>query len=208
MHFEQLFDLSSGGMPGALHVKRALDETWTDLKSDPQKIAALARGEMTPALPLRFIWSMGEIPMDQITTALVKVHIFSERVFECFRHNRFTGWSTFPVEITGRHGTSIPNYRGLAVTGRCGQIDSTRSVRTARPPRKQEGDADIMMGLYFDPDSWDGSHIFTPGAKIFVVEDVKTALEEIKATNIRFRPLTEMENHQATLRLRDSAEKR
>lgn len=202
MDFERIFYLSPSGIPGALEVASASDETSTGFKSNQKMKSALIRGEVIPPLPLNFVWSSGETAMDHITTTLVTIHLFSQRVFECFRRHRFTGWSSFPIRLAGRDGKDLRDYGGLAVTGRCGRIDNARSVRTVRPARKIEGDADVMMGLYFDPGSWDGTHIFTPGGKVFVLQDVKSALEEIGATNFCFMPLTRVENQMATLELR------
>jgi hypothetical protein len=49
-------------------------------------------------------------------------------------------------------------------------------------------------GLYFNPDTWDGSDFFIPerlGTMIFVVEDVKRAFHKAKVRNTEFTSIVD-----------------
>jgi hypothetical protein len=192
--------------PQALHVTIVRDTASKPLiKQLIQRLESIVKGEISSDEPIRFepsSGSTGSMPMDQITTELVKPRLFSNRVFDCLRSNGFTGWSTFPVSVTNRDGLEVLGYAGLVVTGRCGPIDHSKSIRGFRPERP---DWACMMGMYFDPKSWDGTSIFTPnGGHVFVVNEVKEALEGIGVTNIGFTRLDQMENQLATLEMRRS----
>ena len=201
--FSSFYRISGAGERNALHVRTTKDDNWKPLLPSLDSLSALVQGNVRVSSPLRFQWSAGESAYDQVTTELGRVHLLSDRIFECFAHHGFRGWSSFPILITGKDGLEISGYRGLVITGRCGPIDSSRSVHVTQPPGVPGGrDREVAMGLFFDPATWDGSQIFTPnGGYLFVTKEVKEAIEGIGATNFRFKPLTEIENHRATLHL-------
>lgn len=201
LDFSTIYQIGGPGELKGLHVRPTKDEHWKPLLGSLDSLSALVKGDVRVLSPLRFQWSAGESACDQVTTELVRVRLLSDRVFECFARHRFLGWSSFPVAITAKDGRDMLGYRGLVVTGRCGPIDDSRSVRVQRPaPSGLEMDA--LMGLFFDPATWDGSQIFTPnGGHVFVTQEVKEALEGIGASNFRFKALSEIENHRATLQL-------
>lgn len=202
--FKKIYFMTSGGQRDALHV-RPTDDMGKGRKLT-EKIIGLGRGELVPDQPIRFRRSevSGERYTDLIPTSIA-LDLAHERIVDCLRTRGFTGWSTYPVEIIGENTSPIPQYYGFSTVGRCGPIDSSKSIRTTLPPLVPDGpERDVMLGEYFDPDSWDGSDIFCPEGTIatFVLEPVKIALEEIRASNILFRPVTEVENLRATLQLR------
>jgi hypothetical protein len=202
--FSNFFSFTGAHDPSFLHVKPIRDDAWGPFLGR-DNLSKLTRGESLPTSPLRFAWSSGETPQDMISTEYSRIRLFSDRIFQCFTEKEFTGWATFPVGVAGKDGANVLGYKGLAVTGRCGPIDPSLSIRMPRP--NGPPDKEVMMGLYFDIGSWDGSHIFTPnGGLFFIVEEVKLALEAIGATNIQFRRLSELRNHLATLRLRHTVE--
>jgi hypothetical protein len=195
--YGSIFSISSPHTRRALHVRPVHDAVWEKyhLFLEP-----LIRGWVRNRSPLKFERSTGSVAMDLITTEAVKPRLLSMRVFACLREHGFSGWSTFPVSVAGVGGAEVPGYAGLAVTGRCGPIYPSKSVRGFKPERP---DWEVMVGMYFNPRSWDGSSIFTSGGGlVFVVKEVKEALEEIEVTNMRFTALDQMENQLATLRMR------
>jgi hypothetical protein len=56
----------------------------------------------------------------------------------------------------------------------------------------------VWKGLFFDPESWDGSDFFMPAERVgyvFVVEAVKRAFERAKIRNVEFKPLDQFERN-------------
>jgi len=205
--YDSLFRMYAAHAPNALHVRPVADETWKPFEGSRDQLSRLAKGETSPAGPLKFSRFSGDVPMDLITTTSVRMLLASNRVFDCFRRNNFSGWSTYPVTIAGKEDMEVPDYQGLAVRGRCGAIDPSLSIRTLRPGSIfKDAKDDVMMGVFFDLNTWDGSHIFTPNGGYFVVmEEVKTAMEDIGATNMKFTRLSELENSAATMAMRRAA---
>lgn len=157
---------------------------------------ALTRAEVQPSEPIRFHHDEGRRLYDYIGTTWAVLEVVSDRVTSLLDENRFTGWTTYPVEIYAENGETIAGYHGLSVTGRCGPIDETLSPVMTIPPPVPEGEAmPHRIGLRFRPDTWDGSDVFTPDgtAFVFVTERVRDALVTAKVTNISLTRLTEVE---------------
>jgi hypothetical protein len=146
--------------------------------------AKLTRAEERPSAPMEFIRAEGRRPYDLIGTTYASLKLVS------------TGWTTFPVTVLLEDGSELEDYEGLAVTGRCGSIDDSLSEEILLPPPVPGGQAGYgLRGLCFQPESWDGSDVFTAEgyAGIFVVERVKDALEQAHVTNVDLRRLSEIE---------------
>lgn len=194
MDFEKLYRIMTIGKRTALHV-RPLDDIPDDV--------ALFGGGVKPQRALRFDFmkgASGSTVNDFISTSLPPLVLVSNRVVEVL--GAFTGWTTYPVEVYGKRGESIPGYHGLAVTGRCGPIDDSQSRLVIEPPPVPQGrPRKKWVGLYFDPKTWDGSDLFLPesGGGTFVTEGVRTAMESAHISNVRFTRLTEAENMSSAL---------
>jgi hypothetical protein len=157
---------------------------------------ALARGEARPTRPLKFVPAEGRVPHDFIGTTNASVHLVSAKLQDVLDEHGFTGWTTFPVMVIDDDGAELPGYAGLAVTGRCGPIDDRLSERITLPPHFGGGpERRGLRGIYFRPDSWDGSDLFAPkdSASVYVVERVKDALAAAGVTNVQFERLSEFE---------------
>lgn len=132
-------------------------------------------------------------PSDFILTTIAIPHLVSQRVIDVFRKSQFSGWTTYAVNLSGADGKPIAGYHGLAITGRCGALDKMKSLPVLKkfPARM----SNVYRGLYFEPDTWDGSDFFAPakGGHIFVTERVRNALQQIKATNVSFTSMDEIE---------------
>lgn len=178
--FSNTYALEEGRTGGAFRGDIALD--------DPR---AVTRGEKTPREPVEVRWMMGrQRPFDIIHTGYVEPLLVSDRVIGILKANGFSGWRTYAIDLLGKDGRRIPGYHGLAVHGRCGPIDDSRSIEfKAIYPG---GIFPAWRGLYFDPATWDGSDLFMPSDNwgvIIVVEAVKRAFEKAKVTNVTFTPL-------------------
>jgi hypothetical protein len=154
---------------------------------------ALARGETVPTEPVVLHHAMGSQVSDVIWTTSIKPVVVHERVISLLEENALTGWATYPVQVIGGDGLAVPDYRGLAITGRCGPIDDSRSdiVMKTYPA----GEFPVYRGLFFDPGSWDGSDLFVSDDSAswpFVSARVCEALKG-KATNLDFIKAAELE---------------
>lgn len=111
--------------------------------------------------------------------------------------HRISGWRTYPVNVMDKLGEPQPDYEGLVVTGRCGNVDLARSIVVLS--EYPTGWYPHFLGHYFEESSWDGSDIFmeTPDsagrvtAHKFVTEKVRLAFEKAKIKNARLERLTE-----------------
>lgn len=120
--------------------------------------------------------------------------IVADSVVQLLRTEGFTGWTTYAVAVRDKQGEPAPGYHGLAVTGRCGNLDHSMSLELSRI--RPTGVFKFWKGLFFDPASWDGSDLFMPAQRygyVFVVEAVKQTFERAKIRNVSFTPLDQFE---------------
>jgi len=155
----------------------------------------LIRAEERPIQPVTVEWAMGSAePESVIWTTHAAPIIIADSVVQLLRTHGFTGWSLFPASVRDKQEQPVPAYSGLAVTGRCGNLDPSLSVEV---PRIYPGGIfPVWKGLFFDPLSWDGSDFFMPAQRfgfVFVVEEVKKAFEQAKIRNVKFTPLDQFE---------------
>jgi hypothetical protein len=156
----------------------------------------LGRGEVAPARPIEFIRDSGGTAHDLVGTSYATLHLASRRFIDVLSRARFTGWTTFPVDIYPDDEVRLDGYVGFGVTGRCGPIDDNLSESLELPPPVPGGRASAgLRGLLFDPRSWDGSDVFTPEdrSSVFVTTGVKVALEAAAVTGLEFRSITSIE---------------
>ena len=161
---------------------------------------AFTRAEALPARAVMVTHAMGEaLPRDVIWTTMAVPVVVSQRFIDILLDQRFTGWSTYPVEVYSKSGDLLPGYHGLSITGRCGLIEPGRSGIVLE--HLPGGWIPRFKGLFFDPASWDGSDFFaeTPdpvtggsGHK-FITSEVWIALRKAKVRNVRFERLSEEE---------------
>jgi hypothetical protein len=167
-------------------------EPFTEIEK-PLKVLV---GKLRPRYPIEFRWDTGSKPQDLMGTTHAILDLVSECFIDTLLEERASGWSTYPVRLYDKAGLELPGYVGLAVTGRAGPVDRSKSRIELLPPPVPQGQAMYAeIGMYFDPESWDGSDIFIPEgtAAVCVVERVKRALEKRKLTNIEFEALSERE---------------
>lgn len=123
--------------------------------------------------------------------------LYFPKGLDLLRENKFTGWSTYPVEVYGRKGEYLPDYYGFAITSDAGKIDKSRSPIITKPPYVPGGKPPrVYKGVFFDERKWDGSDFFRLFASfIIVTRSVRDAFKRAKISNVRFTPLSEMELH-------------
>jgi hypothetical protein len=91
---------------------------------------AVTRGEVRPTKPVSATWKMGRTaPSDVIGTTLSVPLLISQRVVNLLNEIGARGWSTYDVQLSGKDGKLIEGYHGLAIHGRCGPIDDSRTVK-------------------------------------------------------------------------------
>jgi hypothetical protein len=184
--FSSAYSLASTGSNRPFHV---------DVDMTREQAFGLTRAEMTLPEPVPARWFMGsKKPGDIIGTTFATPLLVSDRVMTLLRDAGFTGWRTYEVDLVGHDGTPIPGYHGLAIHGRCGPIDDSKSVQV--PKQYPGGVFPVWKGMYFDTASWDGSDLFMSEDRSgwkFVVEDVKRAFQKAKIRNVRFTRLDEVE---------------
>ena len=157
----------------------------------------LFRGELELDSPVKFYPNVGKKPYDLVGSGWAIFHLFSSKIINILVENHITGWKIYPCELYGLDGKMIEGYSIFSVTGRCAPIDWTKSEKFIKDPYIIGGGAaDMIRGIYFGLDSWDGSDIFTAEggtAFTFVTQKVRDLLIKNKVTNILLERVTEME---------------
>lgn len=139
----------------------------------------------------------GGRPSDLIWTTFAGLFLVSDRLRELLESEGITGWKTYPVEVTDRSGEVYPGYHGLAVTGRCGPFDLSKSQMIIKPPPVSQGRAaPYHRGLFFDPATWDGSDVFCSEngwLSVIVTRKVHDLARRHKVRNVEFARLIDYE---------------
>ncbi len=168
-----------------------------DLVADPEfDLTKLVLGERQLAAPLALRRMSGSTAADLMGTTWATMHVISDRFAALLRSVAPTGWSTFPVELRLRGGQPMSGYRGLSITGRTGPIEEELGLDVILPPASPNGLAVAgTRGWCFEPDTWDGSDVFTPkGAAAFcVTESVADALRTAGISGLRLERMSEIE---------------
>jgi hypothetical protein len=186
MDLDQIYILGNAFSRGALHV-----EPEGDLRADD--IFSTNRNYQQK---LSFKRQSGTRAYDLVGMTCAGCHLFSKRSIDLFQANNFSGWRVEPVSLSGKDNEAISDYYALFVTGFCGRLDNSLSIKKTRKTKSGKGSIDVWVGLYFDVESWDGSDMFTPEGTqhTFVTERVKNLIEGHKLSNIHFERITEVEN--------------
>jgi hypothetical protein len=153
---------------------------------------ALLRGDERPSQAVAFRKKAGDRAYDLLGETYGVLKFVSAAFIKAFESNRVTGWSTFPVELrTQGSSGELAGYRGLAVTGRSGPIDRSRSQIVERLTRGGKGGVLYAeIGLYVDKSTWDGSDLFIPegSSVVCLSEAARGALDGAGLTNVRLVP--------------------
>jgi hypothetical protein len=133
----------------------------------------LFRGEWLPGEPLLAIPSLGSRVGDLVGTGWAGLYLASSTFQAALK--RFSGWKTFAIEPV-RAAERMNGFDGLAITGRFGPINEIW----------EDPAISGRFGMYVDPETWDGSDVFTARNRtgIYVTEAVADALAERDLTNV------------------------
>ncbi|MFL5346851.1 MAG: hypothetical protein ACJ8AT_18875 [Hyalangium sp.] len=186
--FDKVFYLRESGYSRAFRGDLGVETT--------DEAFALTRAELRPAHPITVKWAMGRAkPAEQVMwTTYATPIIIADSVVQLLQSHGFTGWSLYDVSVQDKQGELVPGYHGLAVTGRCGNIDWAKGVEVSRI--RPAGIFPVWKGFFFDPESWDGSDFFMPAQTVgyvLMVEEVKKAFERAKIKNVGFTRLDQFE---------------
>jgi len=185
--FDRIFSLGESGNSRAFRGDLGVETT--------EESFALTRAELHPNRPITVTWAMGsDKPVDVMWTTYATPLIVADSVVQLLRSHEFTGWSLYEVSVRDKQGHVCPSYHGFAVTGRCGNIDWAQGIEV--PRIFPAGISPVWKGLFFDPESWDGSDFFMSAdgsGYVFMVEAVKKAFERAKIRNVKFKPLDQFE---------------
>jgi hypothetical protein len=157
----------------------------------------LAFGRVSASNPVKFRGFMGGSTADILRTSLPPFLCVSEKVIYILKDNHFTGWSTYPVEVSDRNGNNLPGYYGLAVTSYAGERDLARSPIIQKEPITQSGKKySVYKGFYFEENKWDGSDVFRVGnGYIIVTKAVRDLFTNTKIRNVEFIALPDDETN-------------
>lgn len=150
-------------------------------------------GKCTNIIALR--QNTGRSFYDLLGTTHAGSYLLSQRIQDVLSMQAITGWRACPVELTTSKGEAPPQYAAIGITGRCGPIQKGRSKKVTRLVPGTDLSTESWIGLYFDEDTWDGCDLFRPNGTMLTVvtSRAKEAIDSAAATNIRFRPLLEIE---------------
>lgn len=132
---------------------------------------------------------------DVVTAGDVGEYVVSPRFVELLENRGFTGWSTYPVEISGRTSELLDDYLGLWFTGRIGPIDDRLTeVVTLAPYVPGAPAMPHHRGFCPEADSWDGSDFVVPAGTRWtcVTGRVRDALLAAGTVGVGFTRMSEM----------------
>jgi len=151
-------------------------------EEDIQDDFELFRGEFTPKKPITIKIDRGGRAADFIWGGRVSVNIVSDKVVNILRENQIKKFTTYPVKVVLENGERLEGFHGLSVLGRAGPIDLVRS-RAKVVYRDNDTPFPLRMnGLYFHPENWDGSDIFTldETSYLLITQKVLNFLKKVK----------------------------
>ena len=136
----------------------------------------------------------GGPPRDFLWTAFPPLVCISQQLVDILTEHGFSGWSTYPVEVSDRKGKDLQGYYGFAVTGPSLDQDRERSSVVLKPPVVAGAKPrEVYQGLYFDRAQWDGSDFFWVRGGDVITKPVRDVLKRARVTNVRLLPLEEVE---------------
>jgi hypothetical protein len=120
------------------------------------------------------------------------VHLISERLARAFSEAKLTGWHTLEARVEDRGGKRVNSFSMLVVTGRSGPVRDDLGT-----PHSLVIDGilrpGLTRGLVLDPNSWDGSDLFTPGRPlILATERVARVVRATEARGLVATPLRDV----------------
>ena len=192
MDFNQIYQLRDKDIKGAFN------SCGTNIKIEHVN---LFKGEIELKELLNYDYNFGTKLYDLINSGFAGIYLLSNKVINLLKENQISGWMTYPCNLFDKQKNEVLGYSLFSVKGRCGPIDRLKSERHIKQYTQTGKPVDILKGLYFEMDTWDGSDIFSPEGTLytFVNEKVKEILIKNKVTNILFDRITDIETIQPKL---------
>jgi hypothetical protein len=134
----------------------------------------------------------GKVLYDWIFTGLVANQLISKRVSDALVEANVTGWDAEPmVLMDGRK--EVPNYALLVIVGRSGPLDHSKCPIEVEIFPATGRQVHMQHGLFFDPESWDGSNLFVPDGSSFLIADAqaKSLIESLGIPTVTFRDIAD-----------------
>ena len=179
--FDKLFYLGHDYRAGSTTIR-------LDFSSEEQREIFSGRD---PQRPITGEWFHGKARPKDACQVPGCSFLLSRRAIALLESSGFSGWKALPCTVRGkRNGWTVEGYQLLQVTGRCGQVDFSRSVEVLQ--KYPAGVFPVLRGLYFEESSWDGSDFFSPPGwtMVVVTERVRDAFVGARLRGIEFAPLT------------------
>jgi hypothetical protein len=188
MNYNQIYDFRDRDARGAYNATE-----FTDIINDHVKVF---KGDAVIHTAPKFEYHFGKNLYDLVAIGYASLYLLSDKVTNLLQEHQITGWKTYPAILYDKQGKEIEDYSIFSVTGRCGPIDWSKSKKFVKDPYVPGGSAaDMLRGIYFDWDTWDGSDIFTAEGTLytFVTQKIRDLLVKNKVTNILLNRITEIE---------------
>lgn len=147
-------------------------------------------GEEVPSEPVVFKRQTGSLARDLMGGTALGNKFVSQAFVDALESNGITGWSIYPVRLFGKADHELPGYYGLAVTGRSGPADESRSRVVGH--RRADGSLVVRSdgstvkrryGWFIDPETWDGMDLFVVGTTRAICVTV-AAKEKLEAAGL------------------------
>jgi hypothetical protein len=147
------------------------------------------------SFPVVFKQEYGKKAQDMLDTGWVGLYLISDNMKTVLEENNLTGWQTFAVKVFTKKGEEIPGYHGLSFTGRCGEVDDSKSEIIEKRLVPNASLSKFYKGLHVGLDKWDGSDFFLPEKYFGTIITSRAAeiLKKSKLTNIQLENLAELE---------------
>ena len=161
--------------------------------------AQLLRGEFTKKqIDVKHLEG-GKEPSQLFWNTVCDPFCVNEEVLRILKENELTGWKAIPATVTDKNKKKWKNYFAITVTGRTNHIDYMDSVIVFN--KMPGGLFPSFKGLYFTPDTWDGSDIFMERADnngkatafVYVTKRLVDIFKKHKITNVDFLNFNEFE---------------
>jgi len=154
----------------------------------------LRAGYNVDHLDIKYLEGSSE-PSNLFWNMVTETFCVNKTLVDLLQNANISGWTGISTTVLTKSGNkSIDNYFAVTVNGRANSIDYLRTdIIFEQLPG---GQFPFFKGLFFDPESWDGSDIFMTRfdnnrkskytAFIYVTKKFVDTFKKNKVTNIRF----------------------
>lgn len=143
----------------------------------------------------------GSEPSNLFWNQVLDPFCINQRIVDLLKQNNLKGWAIIPASVKNKSGKVVPdNYFVLTVEGRIAPIDYLKTEIILK--QMPGGKFPYFKGLYFNPESWDGSDIFmaNPDSNekytgfVYVTKKFVEIFRKNKVTNIKFVNFNDFEH--------------